>query len=350
VSKRVANFGSDLKDSEVYAHLLSRIDPERKCTTAILQQSADHLERAKYVAAQGPRMGAEFSLQPTDIVSGNEKLNMAFVAALFNACPGLEPPQEAEVQALLEEMPDDDETDSREERAFRMWVNSLGIDECAYVNNLFDDLRDGEVVLRTMDHVRRGVVDWGRVNRAPKMVFKKIENLNYAVDLGLGPFAFSLVGVQGKDLVDGNKKLTLALMWQLMRTHLLAFLASLRTQRGAGSMSDSEMVEWAVEKVKLAGSASSMRDFGDKSLASGLFLIDLLAAVEPRCVDRKLVTPGVTDEERKLNAKYVISSARKIGCSLFLLWEDIVEVRPKMILSFIATVMSISMLGNQSVT
>ena len=69
VSKRVANFGSDLKDSEVYAHLLSRIDPERKCTTAILQQSADHLERAKYVAAQGPRMGAEFSLQPTDIVS-----------------------------------------------------------------------------------------------------------------------------------------------------------------------------------------------------------------------------------------------------------------------------------------
>ena len=85
-------------------------------------------------------------------------------------------------------------------------------------------------------------------------------------------------------------------MWQLMRTHLLAFLASLRTQRGAGSMSDSEMVEWAVEKVKLAGSASSMRDFGDKSLASGLFLIDLLAAVEPRCVDRKLVTPGVTGQ------------------------------------------------------
>ena len=61
-------------------------------------------------------------------------------------------------------------------------------------------------------------------------------------------------------------------------------------------MSDSEMVEWAVEKVKLAGSASSMRDFGDKSLASGLFLIDLLAAVEPRCVDRKLVTPGVTGQ------------------------------------------------------
>ena len=69
-----------------------------------------------------------------------------------------------------------------------------------------------------------------------------------------------------------------------------------------------------------------MRDLHDKSLSSGLFLIELLAAVEPRCVDRALVTPGVTEEEQKLNAKYAISSARKIGCTLFLLWEDIVEV------------------------
>ena len=65
----------------------------------------------------------------------------------------------------------------------------------------------------------------------------------------------------------------------------------------------------------------------------------MLAAVEPRCVDRALVTPGVTEEEQKLNAKYAISSARKLGCTLFLLWEDIVDVRPKMILTFVATVM-----------
>ena len=74
-----------------------------------------------------------------------------------------------------------------------------------------------------------------------------------------------------------------------------------------------------------------MRDLHDKSLSSGRFLVELLAAVEPRCVDRELVTPGVTAEEKKLNAKYAISSARKLGCTLFLLWEDIVEVRPEMI-------------------
>ena len=32
------------------------------------------------------------------------------------------------------------------------------------------------------------------------------------------------------------------------------------------------------------------------------------------------------DEDKKLNASYIISVARKLGCSIFLLPEDIVEV------------------------
>lgn len=36
---------------------------------------------------------------------------------------------------------DDDVLVSREERAFRLWINSLGI--ATYVNNLFEDVRNG---------------------------------------------------------------------------------------------------------------------------------------------------------------------------------------------------------------
>ena len=52
---------------------------------------------------------------------------------------------------------------------------------------------------------------------------------------------------------------------------------------------------------------------------------------------------GADEEERKLNAKYAISAARKLGCSVFVLWEDIVEVRPKMVLSFVAAVMAFAL-------
>jgi len=199
------------------------------------------------------------------------------------------------------------------------------------------------VILQTMDKVNAGVVDWSRVNPSPTMVFKRTENLNYAVDLAKEPFKFSLVGVQGKDIVDGNKKLTLALCWQLMRYNLLSFLASLRSAGAGGKeLSDTDIVKWANETVRGAGGSSSCRDLHDKSISNGRFLIELLAAVEPRCVDHSLVTAGATEEEQKLNAKYAISSARKLGCTVFMLWEDIVEVRPKMVLSFLATVMAFS--------
>lgn len=34
----------------------------------------------------------------------------------------------------------------------------------------------------------------------------------------------------------------------------------------------------------------------------------------------------MVDEEKRLNATYIISVARKLGCSIFLLPEDIMEV------------------------
>ena len=43
---------------------------------------------------------------------------------------------------LTENVPEEVEV-SREERAFRMWINSLGIE--SYVNNLFEDVRNGLV-------------------------------------------------------------------------------------------------------------------------------------------------------------------------------------------------------------
>jgi len=128
----------------------------------------------------------------------------------------------------------------------------------------------------------------------------------------------------------------------MMRFHLLDVLASLR-KPDEGRITDSELVHWANHQVACSGRSSSIRDLSDKAVDSGVFLLDLLAAVEPRCVNPELVTPGETESDKKLNAKYAISCARKLGCSIFLLWEDVTEVRPKMILSFIASVMAWSL-------
>jgi plastin-1 len=71
------------------------------------------------------------------MVSGNSKLNFAFVANLFNTHPCLEPLSLVDKEKLDESM--FDSAGDREARAFALWLNSLGVDP--FVNSLFDDLR-----------------------------------------------------------------------------------------------------------------------------------------------------------------------------------------------------------------
>lgn len=49
----------------------------------------------------------------------------------------------------------------REERVFRMWINSLNIDG-VYINNLFSECQDGVVLIKVIDRVQSGLVIWKR--------------------------------------------------------------------------------------------------------------------------------------------------------------------------------------------
>jgi len=292
------------------------------------------------VLQNADKLGCRKFLKPRDIVAGNPKLNLAFVANLFNTHPGLEPLTEAEKSKLEEWLFASEGT--REARAFALWMNSLGIDP--FVHNLFTDLRDGLVILRVMDKVHPGSVDWTKVNtKEPLNKFKKVENCNYAVDVGKkDPFKFSLVGIGGTDLYDGNKTLTLAVVWQLMRFHVVSILKGLSAKQG-GQVSDQDIIKWANETVKSHGKHSKMDSFQDSSLKTGIFFIDLLDAVKPGTIDTTLVTDGSNDKDATQNAKYAISIARKIGATIFLLPEDIVEVKPKMILTFVGSIMAVAL-------
>mmetsp|Transcript_11248 Transcript_11248/g.35886 ORF Transcript_11248/g.35886 Transcript_11248/m.35886 type:complete len:655 (+) Transcript_11248:38-2002(+) len=332
--RRVTNFTSDLADSEAYTVLLSQIAPD-VCDQRAMAES-DMLERARHVIRNAKALEVPCFIQPEDIVSGNPRMNLAFLAQIFNQCPGLSITEEEayEMVGLL----DDDEGDSREERVFRMWINSLNAKDL-YIHNLFEDLRDGVALLQLMDAVQPGIVSWRRVNRMPKNKFKKVENANYVVVLGK-QMGLHLVNVGGVDIVDGNKKLILAVVWQLMRRYIIGLLESLSEDRKR--IDDAAIVKWANARVRNRGRTTTMDSFRDKSLATGQFLMDLLWSLEPRAINWELVTPGETADDRANNAKYIISVARKFGAAVFLTWEDIVEVKPKMIMSFVASLWATS--------
>jgi len=302
---------------------LNQLAP-KKCDKNALNES-DKTKRAEMVLKNAEKIDCRKFVRARDIVAGNPKLNLAFVANMFNTCPGLEPVEEIEI-----------EEETREEKAFRNWMNSLGVDP--FVNNLYEDLRDGIILLQILDKIEPGIVNWSRANtKKPLNKYKQLENCNYAVELGK-QLKFSLVGVAGSDINAGNKKLTLAIVWQAMRYFVLNFLKKM--SKGGREVTEADIINWANQKVRGAGKSTSMDSFKDKNLANSLFIMDLLWACQPDSVNYDLVTPGSTDEEKRLNAQYAVSCARKMGCTVFCLWEDIVEVKEKMMLTFFGAVMS----------
>lgn len=330
--KPVTNFSSDLKDGEAYAYLLNALAPEH-CNTSTLD-TKDPNERAKMIIEHAEKLDCKQYVTPKDIVEGSTNLNLAFVAQIFHHRNGLS--ADSSKMSFAEMMTDDAQT-SREERCFRLWINSHGIG--TYCNNLFEDVRNGWVLLEILDKISPGSVHWKQASKPPiKMPFRKVENCNQIIRIGK-QLKFSLVNVAGNDFVQGNKKLILAFLWQLMRFSMIQLLKNLRSHSQGKEITDAVILNWANNKVKRAGRTSQMESFKDKNLSNGIFFLELLSAVEPRVVNWNLITKGESDEDKKLNATYIISVARKLGCSLFLLPEDIMEVNQKMILTLTASIM-----------
>lgn len=320
-----------MKDGANYTVLLNQLSPET-CSRGPLQ-TPDLLQRAEQVLQNAETLDCRKFLTPTSLVAGNPKLNLAFVANLFNNHPGLEPITEEEKL----EVEDFDAEGEREARVFTLWLNSLDVQPA--VNSLFDDLRDGTVLLQAYDKVIPGSVNWRHVNKPPPsgaelMRFKAVENTNYSIELGKQNH-FSLVGIQGADITDGQRTLTLGLVWQLMRKDITNTLSSLAQRLGKREITDQEMIKWANDMSRKGGQSSSIRSFKDQSIGTGLFLLDVLNGMKSSYVDYDIVTPGRTDEDAYSNARLSISIARKMGATIWLVPEDICQVRSRLITTFI---------------
>ena len=328
--KKITNFSGDVKDSEKYTVLLHQLN-KNVCDNSALHDT-DLRVRARKVIDNSKKLGAESYITPDDICAGNSKLNTLFVASIFNAYPGLDPPTEEEIDAA--KMLDDDIEGAREERAFRMWINSLGLNDqdgnVVYINNLYEESKDGLVLLRTLEKVKPSVVNWKLVDQRPNNVFKRLINCNEVIDASVRS-KYHIIGIGGQDIRDGNKKYILAIVWQMMRAHSLQII---------GNQTEEGLIAWG---NSLVDDSLKIKNLKDRRLGNSLYFINIMKTIEPRAIDWDIVIVGRDDDEAKTNnAKYALSIARKLGATVFLVWEDIAEVKSKLILTFLASIYDVA--------
>lgn len=232
-----------------------------KCNLAALSES-DLVKRADTTIKNAESIGTPALVRPSDIVSGNSKLLTIFVAELFNTRHGLEQLNEEEKEAFEKfGIIDDDVEGSREERSFRFWINSLNIED-VYIDNLYDDVSDGLVILKVLDKLQPGSVNWKLIDKKPNNTYKKGINCSQAVEVSK-KLGLKLPGISGTDFVNGVKKNILAVVWQLVKLNYTKII---------GSLSEDDLVKWANNLV----ADHKIKNLKDKEMSDGHFLLQVL--------------------------------------------------------------------------
>jgi plastin-1 len=361
---RCTGFGSELADGRMLAAIVRQLasDEEHKSYLPGDDAARDSMSvedlagNTIWVASQ---LGVPEWFSVGAITSGNVRLQIAFVAMLWQKVEGsmgvthsaqLEKRRRSSVVVrrrtlgardmaavrrelatmIKEEEEDADaETISRETRVQRQWVNSLGLPGVA-VHDLPADVRDGVVLLRVIDKIEPGLISWKKVHRNPKNRYQKVENCNAALRV-CKALDMRIVNLSGPDIAAGNPKLVAAVAWQLMRHHTLRILSSVAFK--GFDVTEKQVLEWANERL---AASERLTGFSDPSLSTSVPLLRVMHSVRP-VVDWTLVTVGSSEEDRKQNAQYLLSVARKMGAAAFCTWEDVVQVKPKMIMTLLAS-------------
>ena len=89
---RITNFTGDIKDSEAYTYLLHQIAAPDSGVNRDALLETDLLARAEVMLQQADKLGCRSFISPADVTEGVYKLNLAFVANLFNNHPSLDKP------------------------------------------------------------------------------------------------------------------------------------------------------------------------------------------------------------------------------------------------------------------
>ncbi|XP_052740614.1 dystonin isoform X29 [Bicyclus anynana] len=104
-----------------------------------------------------------------------------------------------------------DERDAIQKKTFTKWVNKHLKKVNRHVNDLFEDLRDGLNLISLLE-----VLSGEHLPRERgRMRFHMLQNVQMALDF-LRYKKIKLVNIRAEDIVDGNPKLTLGLIWTII--------------------------------------------------------------------------------------------------------------------------------------
>ena len=332
------------------------------------------------------------TIEPSDLINEYSKCQELLIAQIFEKKNNLSGLNKQEIRKYsvywVDDNPDDDQ--------FIPWINGM-LPPHLQVSNLYKDLSTGYdfflsfyflgeipivwcffvffffficsvVLLKILEKMKPGCVDWKRMRQSVRHKFDKVHNCNKVIKLCEREFPFKIIGIGGTDIVDGHKKYIETLLWQIMRYQSTKTISELNF--GGKNVTDKDILRWSQERhKKLVGHSlnktQTIKSFKDPSLTSCIYYIELLKVItndiDNKESDDKVVHDedvcyklkaniGKKDlkkdadgslEDRIGNARYTISMLRRYGSEIFVAPDDLVFLESKAVLSTLAALMTL---------
>ncbi|KAF2142847.1 uncharacterized protein K452DRAFT_269340 [Aplosporella prunicola CBS 121167] len=199
-----------------------------------------------------------------------------------------------------------------QQKTFTKWLNSKLSVRNLVITDLCPDLSDGVLLIHLLEILSQESL--GRYASKPKLRVQRFENVNKALDFVKGR-GIQMVNMGAEDVVDGNKKIILGLIWTL----ILRFTISDINAEGLSAKEG--LLLWCQRKTACYDEVE-VRNFSD-SWNDGLAFCALLDIHRPDLIDYDALDKN--DHHGNMKLAFEIAS-KEIGIPDLLDVEDVCDV------------------------
>eukprot|EP00002_Diphylleia_rotans_P001364 TRINITY_DN10760_c0_g1_i4.p1 TRINITY_DN10760_c0_g1~~TRINITY_DN10760_c0_g1_i4.p1 ORF type:complete len:284 (+),score=62.53 TRINITY_DN10760_c0_g1_i4:974-1825(+) len=168
--------------------------------------------------------------------------------------------------------------------AFTSWMNITLAPVGIVVTNLFEDIKYGTVLIRLMECLTKRKMTTRFWEKA-KTRMQMIENVKLAFQK-ITEYGVKLVGCNIEDVVDGNKKIILGLIWSIVRQSQSKALKDISDQMQMPTISmdiKTFLLDWLKDSTDIY-SGTAVNDL-TSSFQDGLLFCALINAHRPDLID-----------------------------------------------------------------
>ncbi|ETO35178.1 hypothetical protein RFI_01896 [Reticulomyxa filosa] len=226
------------------------------------------------------------------------------------------------------------------------------------------DSMNGILLLKILDRIHPGCVNWMKVKVAPKNKWDYVLNCNLVIGIiSKEPYDLKTTNIGGVDIAEGKLKAILSVAGQIQRYFMIKTLKELKF--ADKYVTDDQIRDWS-NSITLQSPyrfSQPIKKWNERSLSTGLYFFDLLAVLD---TTKTLIDPlqvytdftlnedmgideGVLIEKKISNISAVITLTRKLGGILFVHIQDLIEAKSQGTLTIVATILAVGLrMGNFS--